>query len=717
MKKNILTAFLSLLILKTCFAQSNPPSIVWQHPIGGSKDDTFRGMRLTEDGGCVVTGYAFSSDSDLTKNNGKADVLTAKLNSLGNIEWINTFGGSKEDWGRHISITADNGYIVCGHAESSDFDVTGNKGQKDAWLLKFDHEGNLEWKKTFGGSGVDIAYKVYQLSTNGFIFFGGTTSKNGDVSGNHGNADYWVVQIDSIGNIQWQKCYGGVDHEEGSSLSPTSDGGYITSGWSNSNSGDVSGNHGGFDVWVNKIDHLGNLEWARSYGGSGDDAARDAKETYDGGFIISGFTNSDNGDVQSGYRGGQDVWVIKTDAFGNIQWERALGGSQEELAFAVTLAPDSTGYFVCGHERSEAGDGDITFHWGDLDWWIIKLDMNGNILWQKSLGGTSDDKAREILQRGTGGDYWVAGYENVNNGDVYGANGGFDGWVVRLCEQQTYFADSDGDGFGNASDSLVNCIQPLNYVLDKTDCNDANSLVHPGSNDICNDVDDNCNGIIDENKIVATISPQGDLIICKGTYTLLSANTAEGITYQWLKSGANILGETNSTYSTKKGGDYQVSESNSFNCFSTSATTSILTVAKPNATITPLGNLDICITGSVVLQANSGDALTYQWKKGGANISGATNQIYTATSAATYKVKVTNSTGCYKTSIGTVVTNSCKEELNNQENDLSHLTLFPNPGDGNFVLNLKLNEEYSGDAVVVIINTIGQQIYNQKYAV
>ncbi|MEO5673049.1 MAG: GEVED domain-containing protein [Chitinophagales bacterium] len=286
--------------------------------------------------------------------------------------------------------------------------------------------------------------------------------------------------------------------------------------------------------------------------------------------------------------------------------------------------------------------------------------------------------------------------------------------------QNIFFADADNDTYGNISSTISTCQSsaPAGYVTNSTDCNDASASINPGAPDICNGIDDNCNGMTDENAFSATVTPAGSVAFCKGTPFTLTANGGTGITYQWLKNSASISGATGMTYSPAQTASYSVRETNSFSCTATSPVTSVTVNPLPSATITTQGSLDICAAGSVVLQANSGAGLTYQWKKGTNNLSGATGQSYTATTTGTYKVVVTNSNGCSKTSAGKNVTKSCKENFVSESISTALLVLYPNPSDGAFVLELQLqNMPSSGNAVLIIANTLGQIILEEKIPV
>jgi len=228
------------------------------------------------------------------------------------ISFARVFGGSDDDRAYCIQQTSDGGYIVAGYTYSNDIDVSGNQGVYDYWVVKLDSSGNIEWQKCFGGSDDDRAYCIQQTSNGGYIVAGYTESNNGDVSGNHGKNDYWIVKLDSSGNIEWQKCLGGYYNDYACSIQQTSNGGYIVAGYTESNNGDVSGNHGSYDYWIVKLDSSGNIRWQKCLGGSGDDRAYSIQQTSDGGYIVTGYTESNDGEV-SGNHGSKDYWIVRLD--------------------------------------------------------------------------------------------------------------------------------------------------------------------------------------------------------------------------------------------------------------------------------------------------------------------------------------------------------------------------------------------------------------------
>lgn len=322
--------------------------------------------------------------------------------------WENSYGGTDQDIANSILQTTDEGFVMVGYTFSNNGDVTGNHGQSDYWLVKTDNNGTLLWQKCYGGSNADQAYCIQQTTDGGYIMAGLTHSNDGDVSGHSGFYDFWVVKTDQSGTIQWQKCYGDPDSQIASSIQQTNDGGYIIAGHTNSITN-------GYDFWIIKIDESGNLQWQESYGGSNQDDAQSVQQTADGGYIIAGFSSSNDGDV-SGNHGNADYWVVKVDASGNIQWQKSYGGSEHDLARSIQQTTDG-GYIIAGESLSN--DGDVSGNHGSYDFWVVKTDPSGTIQWQKCFGEIHYEVAYTVLQTNDGG-YVIGGaFENIEYTSLY----------------------------------------------------------------------------------------------------------------------------------------------------------------------------------------------------------------------------------------------------------------------------------------------------------
>lgn len=431
MKKTHRLIIASIIFQFILFNISSGQEIEWQKALGGSGYDYCLSSSFVQrDGGFVMVGFSNSSDGDVTGNHGNNDLWLVKLDSLGNIEWQKSYGGDSNEIGLSVITTLDGGYAVCGYTESNNFDVSGNHGLYDVWIIKLDSIGNLQWQKCYGGTLNETGVGIKQTSDGGYIASSNTHSNNGDVSGYHGNTDFWVFKIDGVGNLQWQKCLGGSDQELCNSIDTTDDGGYVITGLTSSSDGDVTSIIGSDNYWVVKLDAGGNIVWEKCYGGmSGFDYPHVIKLTSDGGFILNGETISTDGDV-TGNHGEFDFWVIKLDRNGNLQWEKCLGGSSYDRGESIMQTNDG-GYIASG--TSASIDGQVSFNNGGFgDFWMVKLDSSGNVLWDISLGSIGEDISYTVHQL-TDFTYAASGNINSGGGDVTNFHGGMtDYWIVKF---------------------------------------------------------------------------------------------------------------------------------------------------------------------------------------------------------------------------------------------------------------------------------------------
>jgi hypothetical protein len=465
---------------------ADAPAIQWQNVLGGSLDDIPYSINQTADGGFIVVGSTVSADSgaagsgntvpypgsggvitglgslliaasydagDFTKaqkytirvesavgrvvtstTTGAAgyasadrDILVMKLDSSGTLQWLNVYGSNYDDEGYGIRQTSDGGYVLAGYTEA--------RGNRDALVIRLDSAGNVVWQKVLGGRYADFASDIRQTGDNGFIVVGTTYSSNsGDVGVNHGSGDIWVIRMDPSGTIVWQKLLGGYGDDNGYSIHQTIDGGYVLTGNTYSdNSGDVGPNHGSDDMWVVKLDSVGNIQWQKVLGGNAHEAGYGVRQTHDGGYVAAGVTgSSNNGDVGASHGNG-DFWVVRLDSSGNIQWQKVLGGSDVDNGRAIEQTSDG-GYILTGYSTS-GSSGDVGPNHNSCDAWVVRLDSVGTVLWQRQFGGFGTEWGLDIHQTRDGGYVFTGQTDSSNSGDVGLNHGRNDFWVVKLAPE------------------------------------------------------------------------------------------------------------------------------------------------------------------------------------------------------------------------------------------------------------------------------------------
>ncbi|MEN2488602.1 T9SS type A sorting domain-containing protein [Flavobacterium sp. B11] len=480
MKKRLLLSFIFPLSLHI-YAQA--PTIEWQKCFGGTKTESFSNIKKTSDGGYIVAGATSSNDGDLTINKGEYDAWIVKLNSNLVTEWQKTYGGSKQDYADCVQQTNDGGYIVTGYSESNDGDATFNHGtytSGDYWIVKLNSLGVIEWQKSLGGSITERSYSISQTTDGGYIVVGNSISNDGDVSGLHSNGttnayDIWVVKLNIQGNITWQKALGGTQDEYAYSIKQTTDGGYILCGMSGSNDGDLIVNKGYSDGWIVKLNSLGNIDWQKTYGGSKTDTFKSISLTSDGGFIVIGSTVSTDGDVTSNDTS-SNVWVVKINVSGVIEWQKVFGGTANDEG--TDIFPTSDGGYVFTASSSSL-DKDLTGNKGSSDAWIVKINQTGNLQWQKNIGGNSYDRIESIISNNDGS-YIMAGYTFSNNEDVTNLKGSADGWIVKFASDHLSVDDFKNDYFityPNPVSSVLNFESQNGEPIDKVTITDMNGKI------------------------------------------------------------------------------------------------------------------------------------------------------------------------------------------------------------------------------------------------
>ena len=442
-------AVIFLILLFSVFTiQAQDPNILWQKTIGGSDGDYLYSINQTNDRGIILGGFSRSDISgDKTDDKiGNTDFWIIKLDSNQNIEWQRTIGGTGDDRPYSISQTMDEGYIIGGVSTS---DISGNKtensiGFVDYWVVKLDPMGTIEWDRTIGGgqegySDYEVLESIIQTTDGGYMM---ASSSDNNISGNKtedskGGVDYWVVKLGSTGLIEWQKTIGGSDFDSAYEIAQTNDGGFILIGNSTSNiSGDKTENsRGNGDIWVIKLTSTYGIEWQKTIGGAGVDEGYRIVQTTDGGYILGANSNSDiSGEKSEDSFGDYDFWVIKIDDMGNIEWQKTIGGTGEDLLKSITQTNDG-GYLVGGYSDSNISGNKSQDSNGAEDYWIVKLNNVGIIEWQNTIGGYDFDGLHSLFQADDGG-FILGGYSgsDISGDKTEDSKGESDIWILKHAQ-------------------------------------------------------------------------------------------------------------------------------------------------------------------------------------------------------------------------------------------------------------------------------------------
>jgi hypothetical protein len=387
-KLTTLLAFATLIIIGSAGHSFARPDTAWTRWYGDTGDEEVSSVVQISDGGFIIAGYTSSYGA------GAKDIWIVKADAQGDTVWTRTYGGTGDDIGRSVRQTSDGGYIIAGQTNSF------GAGNADLWLIKTDADGDSLWAKTYGGTASDVGNSVRQTQDGGYIIAGTTASFAVAYD------DVWLLKTDSAGDTLWTKNWDVSNNaDRGTEVQQTHDGGYIVVGHSYYTPG---GNI--LDFTLFKTDSLGNLLWMEIYGEREDQRGASVDQTSDRGYILTGYSAT-SGVIDP------DVYVVKTDSVGDTTWTRTYGGSGWEEGYLVRKATGG-GYFITGKTNS--------FGAGGFDVWVLKTDSNGDTLWAKTYGGTSDDVAYSGQQTADGG-YIIAGYT-----ESYGA-GGKDVFLIRLA--------------------------------------------------------------------------------------------------------------------------------------------------------------------------------------------------------------------------------------------------------------------------------------------
>jgi hypothetical protein len=438
--RNVL--IIALLLISVPVISQNM-EITWQNCFGGSEQDYVMDI-VTTDNGCIIVGNTFSDDGDVSYNHGEDnDVWLVRIDSIGNLLWEKTLGGSLSDGGSRIIRASANTYYILAGALSDDYDISFDpyENSVDFWILKIDEMGNIIWDRIVGTTHYDHIYTGTITNDGGIIAIGWAGINDGDKSVWYGYYDMWMIKLNSEGEIEWDFTLGGSDFDFSHAIIQTSDGGYLVGGTAIVEPG---GNlecdmHDQADAVLVKLDSARNIEWQRCYGGSDYDGAIRLLELGDG-YIFSGYAGSNDGDI-TGWHGGNDIWVVKIDFYGNIIWQKCLGGSKGEGVKSIFSLSDG-GFMIFGNTSSH--DGDVIGNHslpasGDYDIWAVKLSCNGELLWQQCFGGTRNEVLDFGVIQKDDGHYVIAGRTDNATDDVqcelHGFNEDYWAFEIKDCSQ------------------------------------------------------------------------------------------------------------------------------------------------------------------------------------------------------------------------------------------------------------------------------------------
>ncbi len=408
---------------------TDPPAefsgtLAWVETFGGSGIDQATAVAPTDDGAFMVVGSTYSNDGHFAglKSTTDADYFLMRVRPDGGVDWTKVYGGPDDELATGITKTSDGGYVLAGYSRSDNCFAGSNGGFHDYYILKVDAQGNEIWCQNFGYPGSDQARSVIEtregdLMVTGFFDVSASEGQGNDDRSNsgslHGVGEYWGIKLDADGQFFWKRYFGGSDNDRSYNVLQTNDGGFILIGASESSDFDITDSKGSYDFWAVKLGALGALQWTRSFGGSEIDIAYDIALTLEGNYLIVGDARSSDQDISVNF-GNADVWLVEIDPQGNLIREKSLGGSMFDSAKDL-LRMNENLYCITGSSRSL--DGDVSVNNGENDAWTVVVDAQGEIQFEMAIGGSSLDFSEGAAQ-GVDGALLIVGNTESSDGDI-----------------------------------------------------------------------------------------------------------------------------------------------------------------------------------------------------------------------------------------------------------------------------------------------------------
>ncbi len=642
--KRFYLSFCLAFVFVAAFAQLQPTVKQWDYRYGGTGFEYTHAFVVCADSGFLMVGFTTSGHSggDITTDSlgGVSDGWIIKLDSLGQKQWEKRYGGNGRENFETALQTPDGGFLLAGNTDSdSSRDIDSRPFplySTDGWVVKIDAQGNTRWGKRLGGLGFDFFTSACNDGYGGYYLLGSTSSAVGyDVSqAAHGGnwPDLWLVHIDSTGHKLWDRNYGGINEERPENIITLPEGGVLLLGLTFSDSGfDVSQptrdtTITGGDYWIVRIDSAGNKLWDKRFGGRFTDVPYAASATDDGGFLIAGTSNSPpGGDISDTTFGITDYWLVRIDSNGNKLWDKHHGGNNYDDDLDVLQPLPNGNFLVSGTSYSSIGADKSETNLGPEQSWMLMMDSAGNRIWDKTIltAAHDEDGFAYMLKDGC---YVIANQTQADTGGYKSqdSRGGTDVWIVKFCPQA---------------------------------CNAVAPVINANQYSFC------------PNDSAAICAPPG--------YHAYHWNT----------------GEDTSCIYAKQAGNYYVAVTDSNGC-SVESNHLALTVLQPPP-------VSISVKGDTLSAFN---AETYQWYLNGHLIPGATSSVYIATQSGSYTVQVSDTNGCYATSLPSVITVNGIHNLTE-----SFVSVYPNPSpSGNFTL---LTDDEWLNSSAQIFDENGRKVY------
>lgn len=625
--------------------------------------------------------------------------------------WDKIYSGNVYESTKLVLETTDHGIVTAGSSSSG---IGGDKTQDnhdtsyvsfDFWIIKADSNGTLLWEKSFGGNMHEELMDIKQTTDHGFIIAGTTLSdSSGDVSQpGRGYKDYWIVKTDSVGNKQWEKRFGGDQTELLTCVAQTSDGGYLLGGSSLSNmSGDkTADNHNvnllNFDFWIVKTDAQGIKLWDKTIGGDNYDVMEAIVLIPSGGMLLGGYSKSNtSGDKTSDSRGEADFWIVKINDNGNILWNKTIGGDYIDWLFSMTLTHDR-GFALTGTSGSSDSIGERTApSRGGWDYWVVKTDSTGNIQWNNAYGGNADEEVGNIIQTHDNG-YLIGGtsYSNLS-GDKTEDNFGIEqGWLVKTDSVGTLEWDRTVFTYGHDEDCYA--IQTHEHCYLTCVYTEADTGGYKTFSNLY--ASDYWIVKFCYDGPVAAFAASDSVLCEQQCIDFFDLSTNNPVAWNWsfpgaVPSSSNSQHPTNICYATSGFYPVKLITSNLYGTDSIEAINFIQSYLLNPPMVTIHDDTLFC-----------SPAYSYQWYLDTMAIPGATSNYYVITLPGSYSVVITDSTGCSRSSeiFTTGIDNYGKQQ---------QLVISPNPSDGNFFLYSNLNR---GEQVLLdVYNSLGVLVYSDK---